>query len=114
MFACLRMCFLENPRQIFPRCVTRSPLLWKNIIDWLFGKAQSYDYDYDYCKTSVLSYLPSNLALLCPCEYLILIAPLKTLVMTSSVPPPPLDDPDESDPIFCPPLKWGILGCVSG
>ncbi|OEU17178.1 NAD(P)-binding protein [Fragilariopsis cylindrus CCMP1102] len=31
--------------------------------------------------------------------------------MTSSVPPPPLDDPEQSDPMFCPPLKWGILGC---
>jgi len=31
--------------------------------------------------------------------------------MTSSVPPPPLDDPTVSDPLECPPLKWGILGC---
>ena len=31
--------------------------------------------------------------------------------MTSSVPPPPLDDPEQTDPMFCPPLKWGILGC---
>jgi len=30
--------------------------------------------------------------------------------MSSSVPPPPLDDPTV-DPLECPPLKWGILGC---
>mmetsp|Transcript_26495 Transcript_26495/g.62236 ORF Transcript_26495/g.62236 Transcript_26495/m.62236 type:complete len:404 (-) Transcript_26495:1701-2912(-) len=28
-----------------------------------------------------------------------------------SPPPPPLDDPTISDPLECPPLKWGILGC---
>lgn len=26
-------------------------------------------------------------------------------------PPPPLDDPTVTDPLSCPPLKWGILGC---
>lgn len=31
--------------------------------------------------------------------------------MVSSVLPPPLDDPTISDPLECPPLKWGILGC---
>ena len=31
--------------------------------------------------------------------------------MTSAVPPPPLDDPSVSDPLQCPPLRWGILGC---
>lgn len=36
--------------------------------------------------------------------------------MTISAPPPPLDDPSVSDPLECPPLKWGIIGCgrVSG
>lgn len=31
--------------------------------------------------------------------------------MTISTPPPPLDDPSVSDPLECPPLKWGIIGC---
>lgn len=31
--------------------------------------------------------------------------------MNSSLPPPPLDDPSVLDPLDCPPLKWGILGC---
>jgi len=31
--------------------------------------------------------------------------------MESSIPPPPLDDPTLLDPLECPPLKWGILGC---
>jgi len=30
---------------------------------------------------------------------------------SSSIPPPPLDDPTIMDPLECPPLKWGILGC---
>lgn len=31
--------------------------------------------------------------------------------MESSIPPPPFDDPTLLDPLECPPLKWGILGC---
>uniref|UniRef100_A0A7S0YBF2 D-xylose 1-dehydrogenase (NADP(+), D-xylono-1,5-lactone-forming) n=1 Tax=Pseudo-nitzschia delicatissima TaxID=44447 RepID=A0A7S0YBF2_9STRA len=31
--------------------------------------------------------------------------------MQFSIPPPPLDDPSVLDPLECPPLKWGILGC---
>jgi len=31
--------------------------------------------------------------------------------MTIESPPPPLDDPLLRDPLECPPLKWGILGC---
>lgn len=31
--------------------------------------------------------------------------------MTISVPPPPLDDPSVSDPLECPPLRWGLIGC---
>jgi hypothetical protein len=31
--------------------------------------------------------------------------------MTPSVPPGPLDDPTVSDPLECPPLKWGLIGC---
>lgn len=34
---------------------------------------------------------------------------LETMVVVS--PPPPLDDPSCSDPLECPPLRWGILGC---
>ena len=30
---------------------------------------------------------------------------------TTSTPPPPLDDPSVTDPLECPPLRWGILGC---
>jgi len=30
---------------------------------------------------------------------------------TSYPPPPPLDSPDLKDPLECPPLRWGILGC---
>ncbi|KAG7370788.1 oxidoreductase domain containing protein [Nitzschia inconspicua] len=30
---------------------------------------------------------------------------------SSSIPPPPMDDPTIADPLSCPPLKWGILGC---
>jgi len=26
-------------------------------------------------------------------------------------PPPPLDDPSTTDPLECPPLRWGLLGC---
>ena len=26
-------------------------------------------------------------------------------------PPPPLDDPSVTDPLECPPLRWGIIGC---
>ncbi|KAL7572082.1 hypothetical protein ACA910_001726 [Epithemia clementina (nom. ined.)] len=28
-----------------------------------------------------------------------------------STPPPPLDDPMATDPLECPPLRWGMLGC---
>ena len=28
-----------------------------------------------------------------------------------SDPPPPLDDPSVSDPLECPPLRWGLIGC---
>jgi len=31
--------------------------------------------------------------------------------MTISAPPPPLDDPTVSDPLECPPLRWGLIGC---
>ena len=31
--------------------------------------------------------------------------------MTISTPPPPLDDPTVEDPLKCPALKWGIIGC---
>jgi len=31
--------------------------------------------------------------------------------MTIESPPPPLDDPSLIDPLVCPALKWGILGC---
>lgn len=31
--------------------------------------------------------------------------------MTIESPPPPLDDPLLNDPLACPPLRWGILGC---
>lgn len=31
--------------------------------------------------------------------------------MTISTPPPPLDDPSVSDPLECPSLRWGIIGC---
>jgi len=31
--------------------------------------------------------------------------------MTISSPPPPLDDPTVSDPLECPPLRWGLIGC---
>jgi predicted dehydrogenase len=31
--------------------------------------------------------------------------------MTIQSPPPPLDDPLILDPLSCPPLRWGILGC---
>lgn len=31
--------------------------------------------------------------------------------MVVSVPSPPLDDPTLSDPLECPPLRWGMLGC---
>lgn len=26
-------------------------------------------------------------------------------------PPPPLDDPSVADPLECPPLRWGLIGC---
>lgn len=28
-----------------------------------------------------------------------------------STPPPPLDDPSVSNPLDCPPLRWGLIGC---
>ena len=31
--------------------------------------------------------------------------------MTALTPPPPLDDPSVSDPLECPPLRWGMIGC---
>ncbi|KAL3943471.1 MAG: hypothetical protein SGBAC_002482 [Bacillariaceae sp.] len=31
--------------------------------------------------------------------------------MATSVPPNPLDDPSVKDPLECPPLKWGLIGC---
>jgi hypothetical protein len=31
--------------------------------------------------------------------------------MVISVPPPPLDDPTVSNPLECPPLRWGLIGC---
>jgi len=31
--------------------------------------------------------------------------------MMVSPPPPPLDDPSVSNPLDCPPLRWGIIGC---
>lgn len=31
--------------------------------------------------------------------------------MTIATPPPPMDDPTVSDPLECPPLRWGIIGC---
>lgn len=31
--------------------------------------------------------------------------------MTTSTPPPPLDDPSVSNPLECPPLRWGVIGC---
>jgi dihydrodiol dehydrogenase / D-xylose 1-dehydrogenase (NADP) len=31
--------------------------------------------------------------------------------MTASTPPPPLDDPSVSNPLECPPLRWGLIGC---
>jgi hypothetical protein len=35
----------------------------------------------------------------------------KKPTMTVSVPPPPLDDPTLADPLECPPLRWGMIGC---
>ena len=29
----------------------------------------------------------------------------------ASTPPPPLDDPSVADPLQCPPLRWGLIGC---
>lgn len=39
--------------------------------------------------------------------------PLPPPIMASSSakPPPPLDDPTIQDPLQCPPLKWGLIGC---
>jgi dihydrodiol dehydrogenase / D-xylose 1-dehydrogenase (NADP) len=31
--------------------------------------------------------------------------------MTMSTPPPPLDDSSISNPLECPPLRWGLIGC---
>lgn len=31
--------------------------------------------------------------------------------MSPSQPPPPLDDPSVLNPLECPPLKWGLVGC---
>lgn len=28
-----------------------------------------------------------------------------------SIPPPPLDDPTINNPLECPPLRWGLIGC---
>jgi len=33
------------------------------------------------------------------------------MVPSSYPPPPPLDSPSLTDPLECPPLRWGILGC---
>lgn len=30
---------------------------------------------------------------------------------TSTPPPPPLDDPSRTDPLDCPPVRWGLIGC---
>jgi len=30
---------------------------------------------------------------------------------SSTPPPPPLDDPSVSNPLECPPLRWGLVGC---
>ena len=30
---------------------------------------------------------------------------------SACIPPPPLDDPSVSDPLDCPPLRWGLIGC---
>ena len=30
---------------------------------------------------------------------------------STSAPPPPLDDQTVSNPLECPPLKWGLIGC---
>jgi hypothetical protein len=35
----------------------------------------------------------------------------KKPTMTLSVPPSPLDDPTLADPLECPPLRWGMIGC---
>lgn len=29
----------------------------------------------------------------------------------TSIPPPPLDDPSASNPLECPALRWGLIGC---
>eukprot|EP00542_Grammatophora_oceanica_P018105 CAMPEP_0194048430 /NCGR_PEP_ID=MMETSP0009_2-20130614/27263_1 /TAXON_ID=210454 /ORGANISM="Grammatophora oceanica, Strain CCMP 410" /LENGTH=402 /DNA_ID=CAMNT_0038694287 /DNA_START=17 /DNA_END=1225 /DNA_ORIENTATION=+ len=34
-----------------------------------------------------------------------------TTSTTISTPPPPFDDPSLTNPLECPPLKWGIIGC---
>lgn len=31
--------------------------------------------------------------------------------MAATAPPPPLDDPSVTDPLECPPLRWGLVGC---
>ena len=31
--------------------------------------------------------------------------------MPSTPPPPPFDDPSVTDPLQCPPLRWGLIGC---
>ena len=33
------------------------------------------------------------------------------LTMAITAPPPPFDDPTLSDPLECPPLRWGLIGC---
>lgn len=32
-------------------------------------------------------------------------------ISSPSSPPPPLDDPNVSNPLECPPLRWGLIGC---
>ena len=31
--------------------------------------------------------------------------------MVYATPPPPLDDPSISNPLECPSLRWGLIGC---
>jgi dihydrodiol dehydrogenase / D-xylose 1-dehydrogenase (NADP) len=39
------------------------------------------------------------------------MADCNTTTSVLSIPPPPMDDPSVQDPLFCPPLRWGIVGC---
>jgi dihydrodiol dehydrogenase / D-xylose 1-dehydrogenase (NADP) len=34
-----------------------------------------------------------------------------TTTTAASTPPPPLDDPSLENPLQCPPLRWGMIGC---